>query len=269
MIEITSAGLLGHKKTYNGDNMEKEWEKRFAELFSRYDTRQTWMFTNFLDLAAQDALVRSLPSLPRVPYTLYGGADGCERVMLRLGSAEECGYEQRFPISCIQIKPANIRFAEHLTHRDVLGALMSLGFERELLGDIIVREESSYLFCVERISQFVTDSLTQIRRTDVRCSVLEQLPQGELFHLQRMVVQLASVRIDALIAHVFKLSRTQAQALITAGRVFVNGRACLDHGYTPKADEVISTRGYGRMRYIGVENMSKKGKANTAVALYI
>lgn len=249
--------------------MEKEWEKRFAELFARYDARQTWMFTSFLDLAAQDALMRSLPSLPRVPYTLYGGADGCERVMLRLGSAEECGYEQPFPIACIQIRPASLRFAEHLTHRDVLGALMSLGFERELLGDIIVREESSYLFCIERIAQFVTDSLTQIRHTDVRCSVLEQLPQGELFHLQRMVVQLASVRIDALIAHVFKLSRTQAQTLITAGRVFVNGRVCLDHGYTPKADEVLSVRGHGRMRYIGVESMSKKGKSNTAVALYI
>ena len=232
--------------------MEKEWEKRFAELFARYDARQTWMFTSFLDLAAQDALMRSLPSLPRVPYTLYGGADGCERVMLRLGSAEECGYEQPFPIACIQIRPASLRFAEHLTHRDVLGALMSLGFERELLGDIIVREESSYLFCIERITQFVTDSLTQVRHT-----------------VQRMVVQLASVRIDALIAHVFKLSRTQAQTLITAGRVFVNGRVCLDHGYTPKADEVLSVRGHGRMRYIGVESMSKKGKSNTAVALYI
>ncbi|MBR5383983.1 MAG: hypothetical protein IK133_09190, partial [Clostridia bacterium] len=79
--------------------MEKEWEKRFAELFARYDARQTWVFTNFLDLAAQDALIRSLPSLPHVPYTLYGGAEGCERVMLRLGSAEECGYEQAFPIA--------------------------------------------------------------------------------------------------------------------------------------------------------------------------
>ena len=249
--------------------MEKEWEKRFTELFARYDTRQTWVFTNFLDLAAQDALMRSLPSLPRVPYTLYGGADGCERVMLRLGSAEECGYEQAFPIVCIQIRPANLRFAEHLTHRDVLGALMNLGFERDLLGDIVVREESSYLFCVERIAKFITESLTQVRHTDVRCTVLAQLPQGELFHLQRVVVQLTSVRIDALIAHVFKLSRTQAQALITAGRVFVNGRACLDHGYTPKVDEVLSVRGYGRMRYIGVESMSKKGKSNTAVALYV
>ena len=249
--------------------MEKEWEKRFAELFARYDARQTWVFTNFLDLAAQDALMRSLPSLPRVPYTLYGGAEGCERVMLRLGSAEECGYEQAFPIACIQIRPASLRFAEHLTHRDVLGALMNLGFERELLGDIVLREESAYLFCVERIAQFITEGLTQVRRTDVRCTVLEQLPQGELFHLQRMVVQLASVRIDALIAHVFKLSRAQAQALITAGRVFVNGRTCLDHGYTPKADEVLSVRGHGRMRYIGVENLSKKGKSNTAVALYV
>ena len=249
--------------------MEEAQEKRFEELFRRYNAQGVYLFTNFLDLAALSTLQRILPRLPRAPYTLFGGAEGCERRMLRLGSEEECGYEEPFPIACIRIAPASARFAEKLTHRDFFGALMNLGFERELLGDIIVREEGAYLFCLERIAPYVAQSLTQVRRTTVRCSLLDAPPEGALFKLERQVVQLASVRADALIAHVYKLSRSDAQALFAQGRVFVDGRECRDTGYTPKTSEILSVRGFGRMRYVGVDSLSKKGKSNTAVELFV
>lgn len=249
--------------------MDDTQEKRFQELFKRYEAQGVYLFTNFLDLAALSALQRAVPRLPRVPWTLFGGAEGCERKMLRLGSEEECGYEQPFPIACLRIAPASVRFAEKLTHRDFLGALMNLGFERELLGDIVVREEAAYLFCVERIAPYIAQSLTQVRRTTVRCAQMERLPEGELFRLERQVVQLASVRADALVAHLFRLSRSDAQALFTQGRVFVDGRECRDTGYTPKPGEILSVRGFGRARYIGVDSLSKKGKSNTAVEVFV
>lgn len=249
--------------------MEDAQEKRFDELFRRYQVQGIYLFTNFLDLAALSTLQRCLPRLPRAPYTLFGGAEGCERKMLRLGSEEDCGYEEPFPIACVRIAPVSAKFAEKLTHRDFLGALMNLGFERELLGDIIVREEGAFLFCVERIAPYIAQSLIQVRRTTVRCSQLKELPQGDLFHVERRVVQLSSVRADALVAHVYKLSRSDAQALFAQGRVFVDGRACQDTGYTPKAGEILSVRGFGRMRYVGVDSLSKKGKSNTAVELFV
>ena len=249
--------------------MEDSQEKRFQELFKRYETQGVYLFTHFLDLAGLSVLQRCLPRLPRAPYTLFGGAEGCERKMLRLGSEEECGYEQPFPIACLRIAPASARFAEKLTHRDFLGALMNLGFERELLGDIVVREEAAYLFCEERIAPYIAQSLTQVRRTTVRCEPLEKLPEGNLFRLEHQVVQLSSVRADALVAHVYKLSRSDAQALFNQGRVFVDGRECRDTGYTPKPGEILSVRGFGRMKYVGVDSLSKKGKSNTAVELFV
>ena len=39
------------------------------------------------------------------------------------------------------------KFAEDLTHRDFLGALMNLGIERGTLGDIILQEKEAFLFC--------------------------------------------------------------------------------------------------------------------------
>ena len=165
--------------------MDELLENRFLDLFRRYDRQGTYLFSNFLDLAALSVLQTILPRLPRVPYTLFGGADGCERKMLRLGSEEECGYEARFPISCVHIVPAGTKFAEDLSHRDYLGAVMNLGFDRELTGDIVVRPEEAYLFCVDRITAYITDNLTQVRHTTVRCSVTGSLPEGGLFRLKR------------------------------------------------------------------------------------
>ena len=146
---------------------------------------------------------------------------------------------------------------------------MNLGFERELLGDIVVREETAYLFCVERVAPYIAESLRQVRRTAVRCAAAEALPEGEMYRLKRQVVQLASVRADALIAHVYRLSRADAQALFAAGRVFVNGCQCGDTSYVPREGDILSARGLGRLRYAGVENLSKKGKSNAAVELFV
>lgn len=249
--------------------MENQEKKRFEELANRAWNTGNYVFTPFLDLQGLSLFSHALPSLPRVPYQLFGGAEGCERKMLCFGSEELCGYAAVFPIACIRMAPLNKKFADQLTHRDFLGSLMALGMEREMLGDIIVQEDCAYLFCHERIADYVCQSLVQVKHTSIFCEIAQAPPAEALFRTEKKTVQLSSERIDALVAHVFKMSRGDAQALFPMGKVFVDGRQCLSPGYTPKAGQVISVRGFGRMQYIGVESLSKKGKCNTVVALYI
>ena len=243
--------------------------RRFQELAQRSWNQGTYCFTHFLDLAAMSAFHQALPSLPPTPWTLFGGAEGCERQMLRFGSSDLCGYEASFPIVCLKIAPVSPKYAEALTHRDYLGALMAQGIERELLGDIVVRTEAAYLFCEEHIAPYLTENFTQARHTALRAEAIDTLPPGALFETRRQTVQLSSQRLDALVAHVYKLSRAAAQALFPAGKIYVNGRLCESPGYTPKAGEIISVRGFGRMRYAGIESLSKKGKENTVIELFI
>ena len=82
---------------------------------------------------------------------LFGGAAGAERVMIRFGDEESLGYEQPFPIAIIKAEPVSPKFAEKLTHRDFLGAILNLGIERSTVGDIIVRESTAYFFVKEDI----------------------------------------------------------------------------------------------------------------------
>lgn len=249
--------------------MEDAWEKRLEELANRAWLQGAYTFTHFLDLSALAAFHRLLPALPPVPWALFGGAEGCERQMLRFGSEALCGYDAPFPIACLRVAPLHARFAQPLTHRDFLGATLALGIERELIGDIAVRPGETFLFCEERIAPYLMEHLTQASHTALRCDRAEVLPPGPLYQTERRLVQLSSPRIDALIAHVFRLSRGDTQALLAAGRIFVDGRLCESPGYTPKMGEILSVRGLGRLRYQGVESLSKKGKSNVAVELYV
>ena len=63
------------------------------------------------------------------------------------------------------IRPSAPKFAEALSHRDFLGALMNLGIERDVLGDIIVRDSVGYVFCEDAMAAYLADNITQERHT--------------------------------------------------------------------------------------------------------
>lgn len=84
-------------------------------------------------------------------------------------------YEWSYPFVCIHAVPQYPKYAEKLTHRDVLGALMHLGLDRSKIGDIVLLENDIYIFCSETISSFIMDQFTQIRHTMIRSSIIEDV----------------------------------------------------------------------------------------------
>lgn len=244
-------------------------KKRFAELYSKADRGGYFTFTDFLGLAEQSTLGELVTKFHPSAMTVFGGADGAERVMVRFGNAEEIGYDEPFPIRCVKIEPLSQKFADRLSHRDFLGALMNLGIERCTLGDVIIRDNVGYVFATEEIAKFITGELIKVKRTDVRAIEVADLPHGELYKTEDKRIQIQSERIDAVIAKTYSLSREDAQALIKRSLVFVNGRQINSPSYTPKVDDKISVRGHGRLIYRGFDSTSRKGKLNAIVSVYI
>ena len=60
-------------------------KKRFTELANRAYNSGVFTFTSFLGLAEQSAFAEIKRSLGSIPYTAFGGAQGCERVVIRFG----------------------------------------------------------------------------------------------------------------------------------------------------------------------------------------
>lgn len=251
--------------------MEKEellLQKRFAELAGRSYGQNMYTFTDFLSLSELDLFYQNEPQLKFAGVTVFGGADGTDRKIIRFGNPAELGYEEPFPIVCIAIEPLLEKFGENLNHRDYLGALMNLGIEREKLGDIFIKGKTGYVFCLERIADYIVENLTQVRHTHVKLRVLENEEEFVQKEIEEMVVLSASERIDGVVAKVYNLSRSQSIEYFRAKKIYVNSRLCENNSYQLKQEDVISVRGFGKFVYYGVEYKTKKGKLSVKVGIY-
>jgi len=244
------------------------FKKRLLELSEKAERGLYYTFTDFLGLSEQAAFAEIRTRI-RAKYEAFGGCPGTERIILRFGDPEEIGYDMPYPITVLRCEPLSEKFADRLTHRDFLGSVLGLGIERDKLGDIPIIDNVGYIFCKEEIADYIKESLTKVKHTDVRVSIADTLPEGELFKTKAVTVQIASERLDALIAKVWSLSRDDAQQLIKRKLVYVGGRLIESTSYQPKENDVISIRGKGRMIYLGFGSLSKKGKLNAKVEVYV
>ena len=244
-------------------------KNRFIELAKKSHGSGIFLFSDFLGLAEQSLFNSVRREIGSIKYSVFGGAAGAERVMVRFGDPDELFYEVPFPIATLKIEPKSQKFAEKLTHRDYLGAILNLGIERSVLGDIIVRENCAYLFARDDISSYILSELARVRHTDVNVSLCDSLPEGELYKTEQKTVQISSERLDAIIARAYNLSREDAQKLFAKSLVFASGKEIQSTSYTPKIGEKISVRGYGRLVYQGYQSSSKKGKLNVLLELYV
>ena len=243
--------------------------KRFRELACKSYNSGIYIFTDFLGLAEQSVFNEAKASFSGVKYTAFGGADGAERKIVRFGDEESLGYTEDFPIICIKAEPVSQKYADKLTHRDFLGALMNLGIERSKLGDIPIIDNIGYIFAKEEIAPFIITELKKVKHTDMKLSVIDSVPDGELYKTEKRKIQTVGERVDAVIAKVFNLSREDAKSLFLKRLVYIDGRLCENSSYIPKRGEIVSARGHGRFIYLGYETTTRKGKLNLEVEVYV
>ncbi|MGN0165848.1 MAG: YlmH/Sll1252 family protein [Lachnospiraceae bacterium] len=248
---------------------ELQLQKRFEDLKRQSESNNRYTYTGFLTLAEQELFFVTMPRLLPEAYSLYGGFPDAERKVLRFGSPEQLWYEEEFPVSCIEIRPVSAKFAEKLSHRDVLGALMNLGIERSLLGDIAVKEKVCYVMCLSKIAEYITEQLGRIRHTEVNCYLSDSVPKDAAPDMQELSLISGSLRADGIISKVFHLSRAESEGLFTKGYVFANGRQVKKASVLLKENDVVSVRGYGKFRFGKVSHETRKGNLGITVYLYV
>lgn len=247
--------------------MEHYLKEHLQDLSDRADREGIYTYSDFLTPEEQADLLREKSRF--VPFVLFGGVSETERNLVRFGDENLLGYQEDFPVVCLRVKPKNARFAEALTHRDYLGALMSLGIERSLLGDIVVREQEAYIFCVSRIADYIVDSLTQIRRTQIVVSATDAPPEGTLYQTEQHRATVTSLRLDCLAAAFLNRSRGAVDDLLRERKLFLNGSPCENGSKPLKPGDKVSVRGVGKFRFLEEVGTSKKGKCVILFEKYV
>ena len=247
---------------------EKQIKNRFLELAKRSYEQNMYTFTGFLGLTEQAIFFEIEREIGSVGYTLEGGNSLCDRKVIRFGNKEELGYEEEFPIVCIKITPLIKKFSDEFSHRDFLGAIMNLGIDRSTIGDIFIKENEGYVYCLESISDYIVESLDKVKHTHIKCERITDSLRFIKDEGKTLEITVTSDRIDVVISGVYHVSRSESLSYFEKGIVYVNGRLCTSNAKNLKAREVVNVRGKGKFLYEGTQHITKKDKCRISVQVY-
>lgn len=250
---------------------EQFFQKRMKELADMAYYRNTILFSDFLNLNELNIFYHTVQTFPAIRWETFGGYEMAERKMAAFIPDSYFPEEESrltFPISGILIEPRHEKFAETLTHRDYLGALMNLGVERSVLGDILVTEKKAFLFCENTLQDYILSGLTKVRHTFVSCKLSTNMDSDWKLKTQLISGSVASIRLDSVLALAFGSSRSSLISYIENGKVFVNGKLITSNGYSLQENDIVSARGLGKFRYIGFFNQTKKGRFYANIEKY-
>lgn len=202
----------------------------------------------------------------REGHILDGGYEGAERKVLTF--LPDWAEEDPEALAFLR---ATFRGAEStLTHRDILGSLMGQGITRERVGDILISDHSADVVVSPSLAEFLLqnwDSAGRVR-LEVSAIVREELtiPQVQIKEVRDTV---SSLRLDAVVAAAFSLSRGKAAELIAAGRVSLDHVPCEKPDKPVSQGAVITARGLGKARVAECGRTTKKGRIALTIERYV
>ena len=239
-------------------------KNRILELYQRSDARSIYTYSDFMS----STTIAEVKELVKREVVFFGGVEFAERKMARFGLEENVGYEENFPIKIIKVVLIGGKFASPLTHRDVLGATLNLGIDRQKLGDIFVNGQFSYIICDEKVAPLILSELSQIGRNKVEVEEVFSIPEEFAPKKEEREFPVSSNRADSIICKVFNLSRDDGSSLVKSGLVTINGKPLSQAGKGLQNGETVAVRGYGKFTFVGEGRTSAKGKIYIKVEIF-
>lgn len=222
--------------------------------------------SKFLSPAELTELERAFSNRRDVLFTSDGGYEGAERHIALFTQPDWGSYEREEVLAAISLRH---RKQDSVRHQDVLGSVLGLGLSREVMGDIAITPGEASFVCLATMADFIVDRIDKLGRIGVSASriALNQLPNLGT-HPEERQLTVASLRLDALAAAAFHLSRGEAARLVEAGLVRLNHQPCLNTSKVVEEGAIISIQGKGRVKLISVLNETKKGRLRLTLAIY-
>lgn len=237
-------------------------EDKIEKCLNSYTTT----YTGFLDIRQRSMAENLCRGIHGLKYDFYGGYEDAER---RVGVflPDYAELEDYNPLSLMRITQKG---PKTLTHRDYLGSLTALGIKREVVGDILVRENGADVIILKDMAPFLLLNYEKAGRASLNIEMfpIEDLiiPEGN-FEERRDTI--ASLRLDNVIASAFSLSRTKAAEAIKEGLVYVNSSQSGKGDGTVKQGDRLVLRGKGKVILHEVGGRTKKDRIIIILKKYL
>ena len=146
----------------------------------------------------------------------------------------------------------------NIQHQHVLGTLMSLGIERDQLGDIMIGDEIQFIL-TKRLESYIMFELTRIKGATVKLNsipIKDMIQSEENWKIQSATV--SALRLDVVLKDMIRKSRNIAKQLIEKKRVKVNHTIVDTPDFQLEKNDLLSIQGFGRAQITEIGGRTKK-----------
>lgn len=259
---IDKTALLDHIK----DKDQHLVLRKVIDKLERVIQNHAIEYTDFLDPYQRRLCYSIINRFDEVSFIEEGGLETSERksIIIHPVYIEKNLIES--PIIALRID-GSFKFKE-LTHRDYLGSLMSLGIKREKIGDILIHKDYGNVITFKEFGDYIRFNLKMINREPVSISEVElsELIEVEEEFIEK-IITLSSFRLDAFVSAICNISREKSSTLIKNGYVKVNWQPIDSISKEVSEQDMISIRGFGRVKVSSILGKTKKDRAKVLVKI--
>ena len=209
--------------------------------------------TNFLDSKLQK-LVKS--KLKKKDYKIYLPYKESEKAIFYVNEKPN--------VLLYEIKSKN-----KLLHQEIMGTLFSLGIDPSMYGDIVIIDNHYYIYILDIIENYLISNLTKIKNNNIELKKID-IDYLKDYEREYETIELivSSNRMDTIISRLIHTSRDNVINKIKDKEILVN----YDYpktSYNLKENDIFSIRKYGKYKYIGVINKTKKDNIVVRIDKYM
>ena len=199
--------------------------------------------TNFVEIKY---LNRVKKELKNVKYNIYEPFIDATKVIL---------YNKMPNIKIYEIVSNN-----DLRHQDILGTLYSLNISDEMFGDVVIWNNRYFIIILSSIDNYIKSNLTSIKNSKV--DLIERDPyylKDYKQEYEECIIIVPSIRVDVIVSKIINSSRSNALEKIKNGDIYLNYELLTKPTYMLKENDIFSIRKYGKYKFLGEINRTKKG----------
>src|SRR6056297_1540674 len=215
--------------------------------------------TDFLNPYQREIAEKLIEQIAEINYKKEGGYSAAERKRIVIFP------EYLFPDLVekqIKVYQLDGNFAfQKLTHRDFLGALMGLGLQRKVIGDILVHSDFAQIIVAVEVRDIIELKFEKVHQIPVD---VKEINEDDLVkptrHEKEILTTVASMRLDSVASSGFGDSRSKMSRDIENGKVKLNWKIESDPAAEVEIGDLISVRGRGRVKVEEQRGISNKGR---------
>jgi len=209
--------------------------------------------TNFVEIKY---LNRVKKELKNIKYNIYEPFIGATKVIL---------YNKMPNIKIYEIVSSN-----DLRHQDILGTLYSLNISDEMFGDVVIWNNRYFIIILSSIDNYIKSNLISIRNSKV--DLIEKDPyylKNYKQEYEEFNIIVPSIRVDVIVSKIINSSRSNALEKIKNGDIYLNYELLTKPTYMLKENDIFSIRKYGKYKFNGIINETKKGNIIVNISKYV